>query len=584
MFTGMFTKDNQKVIALRNKVSSLLREDYNELHRFFKSLSDSEEYDYIVLMSRRCLVLYQLYMLMSEDLTDSDRVISNQAIPYYREALKGKRVTIVDDILIHGRTVSDVYRLLEQYCGEAYHPDIWVYMANTEINCVDQHIQGRIKSFCVAYTGEWRNLSNRIISAIISSNIPYTSFVESFFYHVQPAFLEQIQGIEAVSLIENTDFIQEQCGVKAFYCYEMNSERKSIFRSLSLKECIRIYKSEDEPGFVMIPYVFTKAFPIQNVQEMFESLKECVPESMISVRNILCSKSTDDKDDARLIEYKMRLVTCILSNLYLCEFTGKYHLFPKKNVDVDTLAKSFGRKVAQEINLLFEENIDALLEFKYDADDIDVADIDSDLKETLKNALGSNDGKKYMERNILKNYFQKAWYEDERRAEQSEERFCGLPLEVFVSAAQETQIAEEDMFRHLISSWDIGIAAANYRINPEKKYVGCFNSPGEQSYKIILEKYPYIMYSLIFVSKSIKYDGKKQKKDFENERVRLLLDLLKKFDDKYTLEDYSEIEKIIKRDRGYLGSWNQSAIIQNALRYDTIGDDSVVLDFIGENL
>ncbi len=583
MFTGIFTKDDEKIIAIRDNVSSLLKEDYSELYRFFKSISDTE-YDYIILMSRRCLVLYQLFMLISEDLSDSERIISNQAIPYYREELRGKRVAVVDDILIHGRTVSAVYRLLEQYCGAAYQPDIWVYMASVKIDCVEEDVRSRIQSFCVAYTGEWRNLSNRIISAIISSNIPYTSFVESYFYHNRFSLLNQIQELKAVSLIENTDFIQEQCGIKAFYCYEKTPDRKNIFTSLSLKECIRIYVNENGQDFVMIPYVFTKAFAIPNVQHMFEALGECLPDSMRSVRNILCGRSAGTTEDTGLIEYKMRLVTCILSNLYLRGFIERYQLYQEKYLDTDTLAKSFGKKIAQEINLLFEENVETLLNFKYDADAVDVTDADSDLKETLRAVLSNEQQNRYIERNILKNYFLKAWYEDERRARSSEERFCGLLLETFMSAAKEAEIAEDDIFRMLINSWDTGIATANYLVSPENRYVGCFNSPGEQSYKIILEKYPFIMYSLIFVSKNITYEGKQGKEEFERRRTALVLALLDAFQEKYTLEDYSDIANIIRNERGYLGSWNQSGILQNARKHDTIKDDDLVLSFMEEKL
>ena len=68
-----------------------------EMRYFIRSIVDESDYDYIVLMARK---MYSLYRSFQIDESQTP-IITSDAILLYSEELSGKKVLVVDDILIH---------------------------------------------------------------------------------------------------------------------------------------------------------------------------------------------------------------------------------------------------------------------------------------------------------------------------------------------------------------------------------------------------------------------------------------------------------------------------------------------------
>lgn len=585
-FRKEILKEKEHYRRLQVKVTSLLQEGhYEAIYGFFHRLISSD-YAYVFLMSRRCLVLCQIFVaffVLDDRMPDSStKVLSDQAIPYYRKKMRGCKVAIVDDILIHGRTVSHVYDLLKSYCGGTT-PDIPVYMADTDIDCLRDEVREAVIPDCVAYKGEWRNLSNKIVNCIYASNVPYTSFVTAMFQYKSPAILDALLKSGAFIIEENTEYTQKSCGLSSYYCYERAEEKLPLFQDLSMGESIRIYWNEDISKLTVIPYVFVRSMEIDAAQQVFDKITEQLPDYMVHIKAALQeSDESDSEAGMLLLEYKMRLLTSIMSNLYWNMITEKYQLESEYYTDVDTLDKSFGEEIADELQLLLHGKLcDKLCQLNCGIVSCQVIveeELEHVLDELCNNAGSGNCG------DLIKLYFQKTWQLDEHRAKDGKDRMHGLPLESFVNCAQKHKVASQQILMNLVNSWDTGIAAANYAVGFKGRSISCYNTPGEQSYKITLEKNPYLMYSLIYMSKAMRKGDEESDEAYEIYRMNKLIELLDCYHHAHPLEDYEDIKDIIIQEKGYLNAWNQTKVLRTYMIHDQDRDEALVRDFIEQNL
>lgn len=568
--------ERDTIKKIREEIENILQEDFDGIYVFFQNLFKNN-YDIIVLMSRRCLVLCQIFMrffILDDGLeNNTTKVVSDQAIPYYMDDLNGNKIVIVDDILIHGRTIRKLYRFIKEKC-DGLKPDIFVYMADTDIDCLSDELKRKVQSECVANKGEWRSLSNKIVCSIFAANEPYTSFVSSYYGYGDKKIIDTLDENENLETINITGQMQKCYGVTAKFMYEPFEERRDVFKWLSEGEGIRVYWNERILKYTFIPYVFVRYMNLSECVAVCDKIADALPACMLEIKKILKKKSD------MLIEYKMRLLTCILSNVYWIDFKDRYQLAETVYIDSDTLNSSFGNRIADELENLNCENSKAIL-LLCGRKDNDVPNSISELYDILSDEC-LKEGK---QDDLLKCYFQKAWLIDEYRALHTQERYIGLLLETFIKMAEERYVNKNYLLANMIYIWDNGLATANYAVDVEKGIVGCYITPGEQSYKIILEKYPFLMMKLVFVSKLIKRNDKEiSNEDYTNYRIDILLKLVEEYHKKYVLPDYKYICDIIKYEKGYLNAWNQSAIIRNALQYDEKKDEKLVEQFIQENL
>ena len=81
--------------------------------------------------------------------------------------------------------------------------DIYGYVSEEKLDCLPT---GLIKSLNISYfanTNEWRLLSNNIVSCILMSNIPYTSFVTAFYQYNNPSSWEFLRN-KSFIVVPNT--------------------------------------------------------------------------------------------------------------------------------------------------------------------------------------------------------------------------------------------------------------------------------------------------------------------------------------------------------------------------------------------
>lgn len=103
----------------RNKLISVLRDDvFCELMNFWKKVEESS-FDYKIFVSKKCYVLYKVFRpLFNFSSYEPCIKLTDTAIPIYLNKMKNKKVLIVDDVFIHGRTSLKINGEIKPYAKD----------------------------------------------------------------------------------------------------------------------------------------------------------------------------------------------------------------------------------------------------------------------------------------------------------------------------------------------------------------------------------------------------------------------------------------------------------------------------------
>lgn len=569
-------KNREKYLSMQKRVRDILGEDYDRLYLFlWKRLNANMEYT--ILMSRRCLVICQIFIVFfyldGMEINGKTKVISDRSLPYYKKELKGKTVQIVDDILIHGRTITGIFKAVSEITGA--NPDVYVYMEYSSMECISSLIMSYLSAEREAGICEWRNLSDQLVSVIHAANFAYTSFVFSYIiFDEKKEFYKKLMKRCGNLVIDNTEKLQYKYGVASKGIFDSEILQYPLFSSLTLECCMRVYFSDVDCKLVLIPYAFMKALPKYELNTVYERMGNESKKMLPKVSEIFLSKPEDNAD----MEFKSRLLTCLLSVLYWACFGKKYQELLTQNwfVDLDTIAKSFDDKIALELSKIQELNVDTLLNVKFEFEEMDLKGKTlPELNDTLLTCVKSGKGSVTNNCEMLHRYFHNAWKIDEERASQQKDRLPGLPTESFMEHFKNNG---REICASLINAWDTGIATSNYYIQSNQDYVADFNAPGEQSYRLLLCQYPYLMKILIWFSKNyqgVDYDNSEyicQKKKHLNRLVDL-------FSEKYSL-DLSELHQVINDNDGDMSIWNSIDTLDAYTPEDNRESEQIVHDYL----
>ena len=534
----VYEMEQKSDFVLRKKeiLQKVLGKYYDDLYDFFLDISVAE-YDVKILIARRCLVLYQLFLQVfyvdNVDLEIYGEVYSDRFILGNYEELKGKSVLLVDDILIHGRKVDEIYTDIKEHMESFGNGsiDIWVYMMTDCKKCISDEMLSKIKAKEPAVEWEWKTLSDGIVSAIYAMNMPYTSFVGAYVSrNVQSLY----NNAKNTYVVENSGVSQALVGCKTKVLF--NTEiRPELFEIFSYVECVRIYESDGNN--MVIPYVFTKALKSNQLNDFFVEFSR------------LCGEfpkiKEDLHDETKGDTYRLRLFNALLSHIHgLYVFSNSS--YEPEILEIDTLVKSYGEQIAEEFHKMTFEQIQVFLKHdcrgmdKYISNEVKE---NSRLKEIYKDLIDVSDNYDDVYLKCIRKHREL----DEENAQKNEKRLWGITTDYlfgFVTDMNERYKCAKSM----LSSMDTGCAAAAYVKVPEcNAYASCI-SPGEQSFRLILEKYAEIIRKMIFMEE--------QNIDIEA-YLKFIKDALKLQD-----EQYSELEEFYRDNYGNLKNSNIVSILE----------------------
>ena len=478
---------------INDMLEDALSLDYFRYEDSFKKISD-EKYKYVVLLTRRCLILADMY-IRAGVIKDRETFISDYAVCMILDELKDDdRICIVDDILIHGRKVSNIYNLLINSEVSPENIDVYVCIKNEDSGNVDPKIKN-IKAEREACASMWRDCSNRIVESILRTETPYVScvgYLETSMEHskINNAFLSDYyeQSNETLA-IEN---------IRMEIAYWNNKDSNILLNQISSLSCMRKY-TYPSGKVIFVPYVFLKNFGLNNIDEMFAKFANvCEENGLKFLKNIFLSNVCNSNLVNILIEYKYTMLTMFVSwlyGIYLCGENSSIEHSLKNSIVEYSIVKS-KREVIAELDSIDYATAKNILFADFSVDEYICQEVN--LKTEYKNALEEEIKNIFQERDVEKmsswnSFVHSNFRLDERGAEQEQDRFAGMPVQYILNEFKKSDISSDNnlfkLFGEIVGTWDIGRTSCLANVNILGGYVGNYISPGEQAYRIIAMSY-----------------------------------------------------------------------------------------------
>lgn len=505
---GHYVKNNVQQICKQVAVAQdILGENYRGVYDFFCDVLE-KPVAYKILRARRCQVLFLTFLpiiLLEEgdEIEISGEFISDNALIKYKDKMLEKSGIVVDDIVIHGRGLKEIYQLIDE---NFEYSDIgaFVYAKSRRAKLYDK-LEAKLESYIDAFEQEWRSLSTQFVNLIYACAVPYASYVESS-YENNAVF--PIEGLDKnFIIINNTNYYQKLQNEASWVLFEKEPV-PSIFDKLGYDCCLRVYTSNVMERTTYIPYIFIKNMCFDEMVRIIEEVCSKLPqEKAENIIHDLLEKS-DDEERCNTVPYKMKLFNTLMNHIYGLYLKNKYAILMKQsNIDVPMLIMCYGEKIAEDfLNLEYQDVLDVLNSVVISCVGMNIEE-DSELIDILNNINFSQsefskcDDKRYVKEKIkqLQEYFYQNGKIDEKLAQRGELRKKGVSLGTFYKIVdpEDAHIVSVSQ----VSAWDSGIASCNIAFGGDHVILSYIAS-GEQSFRYVLERHKKLLSDMIYAYNS----------------------------------------------------------------------------------
>lgn len=517
---------------------------FNNIRNFFQAIEYSDS-KYLIYISKKCYALFREFMpflnLSSEKIRCTD-----VRIPFIMNDLKGKKVTIIDDILIHGRTLTSIKKQLEQ-CGcdlsicvlavnEESKKDL-VKQVTEEIADNWDELKLTATSCRSIYTCNeylWRKLSDLVMRSFWATNTPYTGYLP----------VAEIDD-KAVDLIKSDDTVcyfqtcpNHSChamGLQIEYYYLRSFEEKKNDNNIIQLSSISLHRNRITKTNILIPIIL--------VNERLCNSKEAIKEIIkIVFSNTNRKKVYEILSIDEILENDLITVSCIkfiiylLSRIMLSSFICETGLDESDIVlDNSNLQYSFGEKINELVETVDFRNIkidqiqkvllsnkktglkelslyvklsfkrnkwNYLQRYNFIRDNSDsvknkLSTLLADAVENVKSLYFSYSG--YENPKIASyafaRFFKKNSFLDEQELYSNKNRLLGLSASnMFRIVSSHTHFSDNDILTAFFSQFYLG--ASTIIVDKEKNTnrFGVYCHAGEQSYKCVVHEFVPLVY------------------------------------------------------------------------------------------
>lgn len=270
MNSELLTMDTSKV---NKKIEKLVK---NMGGSFFWDFLDfiidikKSVYDIKILKARKFYVLYHVFddvidRLYNKSVITVGKVVSHTVLPAIKCELQDAKILLIDDVLLHGRAIEDVYRYLVDYCHcDEKNIDLKVYLRNEDKKLV---FKKNIVSKQNVHDQSWSWMSCSFVDAFFITGMPYISILPCF--KISAGKKESKNNIDKIikdSIPATTD-VQKYNGQK-LWIYTMPYNNTQYVE----QAFIRIYKCADEAEYSIVPYMFLKPMSKENIVSLVTNL------------------------------------------------------------------------------------------------------------------------------------------------------------------------------------------------------------------------------------------------------------------------------------------------------------------------
>lgn len=517
------------------------------------------EYDVVILLARKCSNLYMgLEPLMREEQDGmiaekhaecvekhgrEPIVLTDRAIDWViwciQKSVENKgviiihKILLVDDIIIHGRTLLRTKEKIQHAFEEAgiteFQIDIAAFAANRKQLLIKTEDIVNRQSIDRCAIEDWHLFSGQIVDIIYLMGQTYTSYVPRICFQWES---EEGRRIERFIAEENipqiTDHTRKKLGVE-IYAYVAEGREK-----YALCESYRVYKFSKQKKYVVVPMVTLNA-----VEDTF--LNEAV-KLLLESEIIVCRESGEKTVLEEFLNscsgvYKYRLILYVISAMcgwrFLREKVGINNaesydpVIEKLNFYLIRL-KSYGQ--LQEAGIAdFLKKLETVCENKKDimkAGDItsvmgdgDVrhlkASLESIIEAEKKNGIETETVGKLL---TVNNLMDEEKYKEsiEKSEEDIQDRVRGIPLIDVVHILMERKHMKlTEVMLMILTEADYGrgsIVAHCFDSEPGKRWYTSLIHAGEENYRYYVRNYLPVLYGLCMIAfrgeKSIADDRK----------------------------------------------------------------------------
>ena len=320
---------DRRLLQQKKKILQRISEKtYQDLLEFVGKIYLAE-FDLKILMARKCSNLFNALLPFSAQEEGGRRqrmyaekfqerkepvIISNRALALVKDKITSgeyRRILLADDIIIHGRTLDRMYRLIQSWFDEAgisdYEIRVYAYVESDD-GLLENMIFSKTREVCHKYsTGKWRAVSNMIVDIFYLLGVSYTSYVPNAKINKESILgrriEEKLADGNSLFLRQNSADMQRN-DVRGYVYIE---ESKNI-PDFAVSCNIRIYEYSGE--YVLVPMVMLN--PLEN-----SVLGECLN----AVRKLIDDDLWEMLERVREDDIRYRVLVYVLSALFGWRFT-----------------------------------------------------------------------------------------------------------------------------------------------------------------------------------------------------------------------------------------------------------------------
>lgn len=537
-------------VQLKRAILDWMEEkDYNAMVKIMADdIYNEVEYDIIILLARKCSNLYTAMLPLVKEERDGlieERhcqlvyaqkgkepiVLTDRALDWViwkiRQDASDKssmirKILLVDDIIIHGRTLSRIKDRLEKAFLkmkiEDYSIDIVTFAANTEELLIAEEEICNLEDIRKCTISDWKLFSGQIVDIIYLMGQTYTSYVPKLRFQINSETGKMIrQYIDQGGMSQITDPAREALGVKIYACIAEGQEKYKVCESY------RIYEFLNQGEYVLVPMVSLQAVDEECLNQYIDILIESgviIPRKE-QERNLLevflkqCSG-----------EYKYRLVIYVVSAfagwhfLKDCIGTEDEQSYDRYDQEVETYnfyilgIKSYSQLQEEqvdfsEISTKLEEKYCAMSLFEGDGnvadviEDADVKKLATSLGEIIKESSEKNTNIDVLGKLLTVN--SKIDEENYRASVNKDEkdiqdRVMGIPLiDIIQMLMNKGRMTLASAFMSVLKAIDYGrgsIVAHCFTLPTGKRWYTSLVHAGEENYRYYINQYLPVLYGL----------------------------------------------------------------------------------------
>lgn len=263
--------------------------------------------------------------------------ISNNALPFVKDLIKKgtiKRVLLLDDLVLHGRTLDSYYEKIKSWFEEVgikdYTIDVRSY-AKSLNSLINKESMRLLKAQEIFDDNDWRKTSNQIVDMFYLLGQPYTSYVPNYRIRYDS---EEGHLINKIICEGRQDIKKTRYTCLTEDCVDIYTYNKAVESNLVTEFSIRLYDFAGQNEYVAVPMVTLKPLKTQVLFEIFDSYKQWIVSDELKdkIENIKKNIEYDEKSESDTIESVYRLVVYILSALY-----GWQVLSQKFNININEI-------------------------------------------------------------------------------------------------------------------------------------------------------------------------------------------------------------------------------------------------------